>query len=341
MSLNHVLQNIQQATHLSPVNFTATFLSANTLTIALAPFVVSDANCHVVFVQVLPAGGTWSAPMFNGVNGISFTAAANVITATGMPTQFAAGDTYWVGLAQRPPSGGGGAASGGDALYTSPQDFTVAFGPAANQVTLTGLPFTPEIEQFASLTYVDATGLSHTCTPDVNAFNYDSVTGILTVTNGTFAVGDLGYKILLLGPDKSYTQLTNSKRVQEINPLSAQSIWESLCSTAVHAVSAATYYPSANGMSLLGFRNLTLQLQAGVNATLTIEGTASTEAAPTWLDITRTAYDLATNATGVANWNNANALVDYEELGIALIRVKVVVVTAPTPVYIYVRRTAI
>jgi hypothetical protein len=329
-----------QATHSSPVSFTVNPLGANTVAVVGAPFTVSDANCRVVYLLYKPvATGLWSEPFVNGIGGVSLTAAANVITMNGAGAPFLAGDTYWVGLQQRIVSGGGGgAAGGGDAIYTSPQDFTCTVA-APTQLTITGLPYTPTTGQWVSVYYVDVTGMSHTLMPDANAFTWDGIAGTLTVNNATFAVTD-SIRAMVFGPDKSYQISSDSKRVQEVAPLSAQSSWESLSDTATLGVATA-YFPSTSGMSLVGFKSILSQITLGVNATLTVEGSNDPGGTPTWLDVSRACYDMSNGASGVANWSGTSAMLDLESCAMALIRFKVVVATAPTPCHIDVRRVAI
>lgn len=71
-----------QCTHWTPNNGTAANTSGVTITCAGWPFDVDDLNCTVVYVDVLPAAGG-VVRYVNGMGGVSFTAAANVITIVG------------------------------------------------------------------------------------------------------------------------------------------------------------------------------------------------------------------------------------------------------------------
>lgn len=234
---------------------------------------------------------------------------------------------------------GGGAAGGGDSVYTSPADFTVTRN-ADTEILITGLPFTPILAQVVSIYRVDiVTGIGYTYTTSTNTFFWNPGTGILTVTGATFLVTD-EFRVTLFGPDKTYTATTNSKRVQEISPLSAQSAWESLVNNAAHtAVGTPFLYPSAAGMSLVGYRSVAAQIQAGTTATITLE--ASLDPTGTdWEDISRSCYDLKSGASGVANWSGTTAMLDLEACIAPLIRFRVAV-TVATLVQIDVRRVAI
>jgi len=85
-------------THISPVDFAATYTSSTTITCSGAPFTIADANCYVTHIDYFPSGSTFSKRLINGVNGVSIKAAANVITVAGAGTPFAASDTYYIGV---------------------------------------------------------------------------------------------------------------------------------------------------------------------------------------------------------------------------------------------------
>jgi len=87
---------LMKATHISPVDFSAAYTSASSITATGAPFTVDDSNCFVVYIMYKPSGGTWQPPIINGRESIS--ASSNVITVTGM-APFVSGDTYIVGVA--------------------------------------------------------------------------------------------------------------------------------------------------------------------------------------------------------------------------------------------------
>jgi len=86
------------ANYVSPTDGTAVFTSNVTITCSGFPFTVDDANCTISYVQYKPTGGVWQFPFSNGVNGVSISASANVITVAGAGTPFVSGDTYRVGI---------------------------------------------------------------------------------------------------------------------------------------------------------------------------------------------------------------------------------------------------
>ena len=87
-------------THMTPKDGAVTYTSSATITCSGFPFTVEDANCVVAFVGVKASAGSEYDFYSNGVNGIAFSSAANVITIAG-ETPFAAGDSYILGLIEQ------------------------------------------------------------------------------------------------------------------------------------------------------------------------------------------------------------------------------------------------
>lgn len=87
-------------THTIPKDGTAAYTSNVTITVAGLPFTLADAEATVQYIWYQPSGGSW-AKLVNGVNGVSITSAANVITVSGAGTPFAAGDSYHIGITQQ------------------------------------------------------------------------------------------------------------------------------------------------------------------------------------------------------------------------------------------------
>ena len=86
----------------SPYDFAVAYTSNVSVTCSGAPITIDDANCTVLWIQGKPtATGIWGARYVNGEDGISLTAAANVITMTGGGTPFLAADTYRVGISSQ------------------------------------------------------------------------------------------------------------------------------------------------------------------------------------------------------------------------------------------------
>jgi len=149
---------------------------------------------------------------------------------------------------------------------------------------------------------------------------------------------------------KAYVSGTNLFRQQETNPLSAQYVVELLVSTAAYANNTTTYYPSAVGMAMAGYKDWSLDFYmtgAANVCTVTVEATDD-DVTPYWHDISPSGYERVTNAVGVASYANvAGAAVqgiwDFDELNSKLVRVKIVSDAggAVSTVRLYVRRKAL
>ena len=83
------------STHKSPNDFTATFTS--NVTITLAGHTVLTDSSQIVYIKQVLADDT-SIIYFNGSDGVTMVYAANVITIYGAGTPFVAGDAYEIGI---------------------------------------------------------------------------------------------------------------------------------------------------------------------------------------------------------------------------------------------------
>ncbi len=85
------------AEYKSPSDFTATYTSNVTITLSSLPIVISDSS-QIVYIKYIPTGGSGSAVLVNGYNGVTITESAGVLTVDGGGTPFAAGDVYEIGI---------------------------------------------------------------------------------------------------------------------------------------------------------------------------------------------------------------------------------------------------
>jgi hypothetical protein len=86
------------ADYKSPYNFTATYSSANTITLSNLDFSIIDSS-QIVGIKVIPASGN-SFIYKNGIDGITIRVSSNVISLHGYPyvSPFNSGDVYEVGI---------------------------------------------------------------------------------------------------------------------------------------------------------------------------------------------------------------------------------------------------
>jgi hypothetical protein len=165
-------------------------------------------------------------------------------------------------------------------VYYSPNDFSVSY-LGSNTLTLTGLPFTPENNQFAELLVSRVSGAVNRYQSTSYKFSYDSATGILTVTDASFLATDLSYRLLILGSDKSYSAAANAFRFYEIDGIPNQVYEDSLADT-TNVGAAAVNYPSDDGLLMYGCRDFSLTGKLiDADATLTIKVFATNDEDPT------------------------------------------------------------
>lgn len=116
----------------------------------------------------------------------------------------------------------GGASSGGDGTYYSPYDFTVV-RKDADELTLSGLPFLPEVTDFKEVVHgqdatafvsILPTGSAYTWTPNSP---WDGG-GTLLVDGATFASGDT-FSVTVWGPPKALSLPEDTRKVAEQQPL--------------------------------------------------------------------------------------------------------------------------
>lgn len=195
--------------------------------------------------------------------------------------------------------GGSGGVGGGAALYSVAQgDFTATYSDSTNLI-LTGLPFTPTVTNFVEVSKFDSTGLKTTYKIEDNAFAFNSGTGALTVAGANFAGTDQGHDVIMWGVPKSFTLVTDSTRVEEVSPINFSVVEESLVDT-TNVAAATNYYPSSDGMVMLGYRALSLTgkfIDADGTMTLGMEVSNDEDATPTnrdWIASSLSAIDMKT-----------------------------------------------
>ena len=184
---------------------------------------------------------------------------------------------------------GSASAGGGAGLYSSLQgDCSVAY-TAATQVTITGLPAILSTENFVQVDQWDSSGSKTSWKPSNNAFDFNSATGVLTVTGATFAATDIGYDVLFWYTPKAYNQPGNFNNVYDVNP-----IWARQTSTTVADASGETDGTNPYFIALDGYRHFSIQIEdtpgaAGTN-TYTLEATNQSDgtdaASCTYQDVT-------------------------------------------------------
>ena len=150
-------------------------------------------------------------------------------------------------------------------------------------------------------------------------------------------VGNEFRELVLAG----YNWLGRYLSTTEANPLSVQ-VLEQQLAAALSLAAGDTYYPSANGALMTGYKDLSVEFillagaAAGDSITLTLQISQDTTVPPavgTWVDVTLAGFDLATGAPSAASYSAAAGAtvtdtVDWDNLDVRQWRIKVTVVKA-------------
>jgi hypothetical protein len=172
----------------------------------------------------------------------------------------------------------GGGGGGGNTLYQSPEDFNAAYS-SPTVLAISGMNYTPDVEQCVKVTEFPASGAASIYTPATNNFAYDASSDALTVTNASFS-STSDFRVEFVGPDKAYSAASDANQVYDINPDTEKYSGETLGSeTDVATGSTYNYY-----VDMAGYKHCAFQYEKGgtastlrfsVDATLQDDGTAA------------------------------------------------------------------
>jgi len=153
----------------------------------------------------------------------------------------------------------------------------------------------------------------------------------ITIDDVVYKTGvstDLGKAVLVAGSDGTNPQpLTINSSGEMTTAASPRAAYEA--SLGSNNLSVATHYlPSATGISLAGYRDVSLSgvmATAGTVSTLTIEVRNSSTG--TWVDVTPAGYELVSNSVGLASITDAtgNFCLNFDNLNVAYVRVALVI----------------
>lgn len=219
---------------------------------------------------------------------------------------------------------GGGGGGGGAFVYVSPVDFTATY-TAATQITLTGVPYVPVVEQFVAVTVMDSSGNATNYTPTTNAFAYNGGTGVLTITGASFDATDLGYRVMIYGPDKAYSAVSDTNQDYRTNPENSHTAGARLVSVTNGTNATYYYYIDCDTYRYYGIQFILSGAGTG-SITVTLEATCQDDGtAPgscTYQDVTNDLF-------GVANYTATDTMIIDTPVAFRYMRVKVVAATVP------------
>lgn len=237
--------------------------------------------------------------------------------------------------------------------YKSPADFTVAY-TSASTLTLTGVPFT--IATGVQIVYLRVrNSTSNTTTVYVNGaggYAMGHSSGVVTLYKDgaaamMFTANDM-YEMGINGQIKSYDPTLDITKMINQSPDRASYVMDSLVDT-TNVAAGTAYYPSALGMSMDGFKDMSItgKIIEGDAVTDTIEVQATNDEDTTNADwITLYFYRVDTNAManiittgGVAG--TYTFAMDFDNINFTYYRVKLVTADATNTVIIKMRRKSL
>ena len=226
--------------------------------------------------------------------------------------------------------------------YVSPMDFTATY-TSPSTITLTGLPFT--IASAQQIEYIKITNTVTNATANymsgTGGYSFSYSSGVITVyLNGVvvslFTANDV-YEVGVVGPKKAYDPTLDINKTIDQSPLSAKYVPDTLNSTPNLPIGTA-YFPSATGMSMDGYKHMSLAGQLIDSGTVTLSVEVSND--PAFANPVKIyGYDSQNNvmANQIATTSSVFSI-DFDFLNYTYFRVKVVTGTATNTVTILARR---
>lgn len=158
-------------------------------------------------------------------------------------------------------------------------------------------------------------------------------------TDGDYATKNQDSEGYSYTRDKAYDTATGTIKNSPIRDISDQYVNETLIDT-TNVGAATNYYPSSSGLSMDGYKNLSIQGNISGGVTVTIEATNDDAASPDWNDITDSLYNWITGGTRYASsWVDTNFFFQIDNCNWKNIRIKSITSDATNGVQYNVRRT--
>jgi hypothetical protein len=236
--------------------------------------------------------------------------------------------------------------------YRSPNDFSAVY-TSSTSLTASGLLFTVDdsISRVTSIMYKTSGGTWTGLFNGRGGVSISCASNIITVSGaGTpFSNTDTYYDVNLIGPKKGYDNTLDIIKTIDQSPLSSSYILDSLLD-AVNTASGTTYFPSSTGLSMDGFRDLTLTgyIIEGDAVTDTIELQVTNDEDPTDATAWITIYGYNVAANNIVNKITTGGVAgiygfawDFENCNFSLVRAKIVTADSTNTITLKMRRKAI
>ena len=237
------------------------------------------------------------------------------------------------------------------AEYGSPYDFTATY-TSSTSITITGASFTVDDSSCFIVGIVFKPTGGTTWTKLVNGHNgvgMVAASGVITVSGyGTpFASGD-SYRVAINYQKKAYDVSTDTIKVIDQSPDRASYVQDSLIDT-TNVAAATGYYPSDTGMSMDGFKDMSLtgKLIEGdaVTDTISVEATNDEDTTNAdWIQV----YGLRTDTNASSNLITTAGVAgtytfawDFDNFNYSYFRVKLITADSTNTVIIKCRRKSL
>jgi hypothetical protein len=246
-----------------------------------------------------------------------------------------------------------GGASSVSGEYLSPGDFTATY-TSSSTLTLTGLPFT--LVSGAQIVYIKVRNTSNNLTATyvngANGYGIGYSAGVVTlylngVASAVFTTNDM-YEVGINSQQKAYDTNGDLLKTADQSPLSAKYVQDSLVDT-TNITAATNYYPSITGMSMDGFKDLSLtgKIIEGDAVTDTIEVEATNDEDTTNADWVKV-YGFDSKGNAMINQITTGGVAgtytfawDFDNFNYSYFRVKLVTADSTNTVIIKARRKAL
>lgn len=238
--------------------------------------------------------------------------------------------------------------------YRSPKDFTATF-TTTSTLTLTGLPFT--LLSGVNVVYIKvrkaATNTSAVYVNGAGGYTFGHLAGVLTVykdgvASAVFTDATDMLEIGINDQQKAYDLSTDTTKVINQSPDRSSYVQDSLVDT-TNVGAGTVYYPAATGMSMDGFKDMSLTGKIiegdAVTDTISVEGTNDEDTTHAdWVQI----YGYDSKANAMSNLVTTGGVAgtytfawEFDNLNYTYYRIKLVVADSTNTVIIKMRRKSL
>jgi hypothetical protein len=291
-------------------------------TIRIEPGVANDCHCHIwVYGNVIDGNTT-------------LTVVDAITSCTLASTHFDA-NNYFKSLLNNPLT----------PTWISPNHGSATFNAGAI-LDLAAFPTTIKAINHI-ITHITVENVAHVRTTYENGkngisiyINADNQITILGAGATPFLNTDVQYNVGIRSIDLAYDLGTNLYRIKEQSPLNSEVISDVIIDTTNVAV-GTNYYPSSDGLDMLGYKRISIQGAQVSDCLVTIEVTNDISVTKIWHSITPSFWDDISNSDSYTGFGGAGVVTTFcvdKEIGYHYVRLAIVTYDATNIEEIYMRR---